>query len=59
MFKKVETTTIYQISKITNRAIKSFCRDRSFMINRAGMAVFMGLLCGGSFWNVGDNNGSF
>lgn len=29
------------------------------MINRAGMAVFMGLLCGGSFWNVGDNNGSF
>lgn len=54
VYKKVETTTLYQISLITKRAIKSFLRDRLMVRQRFGMAIFMGLLLGGTYYGIGD-----
>lgn len=59
VMKRVETSALYQVSRITDRAIKSFLRNRMAIRQRFGMALFMGFVVGGAFWGVGQNDGSY
>ncbi|CAD8074209.1 unnamed protein product [Paramecium primaurelia] len=58
-YKKVETSTNYQIMLITKRSIKGLLREKATLRQRFGSTIFMGLLVGGAFYGLGDNNGSY
>ncbi|CAD8042834.1 unnamed protein product [Paramecium primaurelia] len=58
-FKKVETSTLYQINLIAKRALKSYFRDKLLIRQRFGMALFMGLLIGGSYYGIGSSQGNY
>lgn len=58
-YKKVETSTNYQIILITKRALKGLIREKATLRSRFGGSIFMGLLVGGAFYGIGDNNGSY
>ncbi|CAD8179154.1 unnamed protein product [Paramecium octaurelia] len=59
VYKQVETSTAFQINLIAKRAIKGFLRDKIIIKQRVGMAIFMGLLLGYSYYGIGEDSGTF
>ncbi|KAM3141214.1 hypothetical protein pb186bvf_006599 [Paramecium bursaria] len=56
--KRVESSSLYQISVLASREMLSYKRNPMKLRVKIGQAIFLGLLQGGVFWAVADNNGS-